>query len=193
MNLRLFPWAAIALIVLGLAAGSLQPGKSVPAAPVLPPAGEGGPEIRLGPVTVRESHDDGQWNLLTADNAVYSYARKTVSASGVAVSLGKGNVLEGAFIRAPEALWDFDLRTVFLPGGGHADRRGGWTGELSASTVDFAERVLRVPGPATVAGPGFVVAGMNLAWYWWEGKISMDSPNSRIAPALIPRRDQVVR
>ncbi|MGE5247587.1 MAG: hypothetical protein ACM3L8_04495 [Verrucomicrobiota bacterium] len=193
MTLRLFPWAAVALIVLGLAVASLRPGKSAPPAPVLPPAGEGGPEIRLGTVTVREFHDDGQWNLLTADNAVYSYARKTVRASGVAVSLGKGKVLEGAFIRAPEALWDFDHRTVFLPDGGHADRKGGWTGELSASTMDLAGRVLRVPGPATVAGPGFVVAGMNLAWYWWEGKISMDSPNSRIAPALIPRREPVAR
>ena len=193
MNLRLFPWAAIVAIVLGLAAASLRSGKSAPPPAAAPVAEEGGPEIRLWPVTVREYHDDGQWNFLTAEGAVYSYAQKTVKASRVAVSLGKGETLKGAYIRAPEALWDFDGRTVLLPDGGHADRQGGWTGELSAGTLDLAGRILRVPGHASVAGPGFSVAGTNLEWRWWDGKVTLDSPTGRIAPALLPRREGATR
>jgi hypothetical protein len=189
MNRRLLVWAGIATLVLVLAFASILPGTRLPLDVIPPEADSGGPEIRLGPVTVREYHDDGDWNLLTADGAVYSYSRKTVKASGVTVSLGKGNTLKGAVIRAPEALWDFDGRTVLLPEGGHADRQGGWTGDLSAGTLDLAGRMLRVPGHASIAGPGLTVAGTNLEWRWWEGKITLDSPKSRIAPALLPRRE----
>ena len=188
MNLRLLPWAATVAIVLGLSASSLLPGKGAPPPEMAADTGERGPEIRLGPVTVREYHDDGQWNLLAAEEAVYSYARKTVDATRVTVSVGKGETLKGAHIRAPRALWDFDGSTVSLPDGGSADRQGGWTGELSAATLDLVGRILRVPGRASVAGPGFTVAGTNLEWRWWEGKITMDSPNSRVAPAMLPRR-----
>lgn len=192
MNLRLLPWAAIVGIVVGLAVLSAVPGNRVPPAAgsgaVDAGEGGGGPEIRLGPVTVREYHDDGESNVLTADGAVYSYARKTVKASGVAVSLGQGETLKGAVIRAPEAFWDFDGRTVSLPAGGRADRQGGWTGDLSAATLDLAAEVLRVPGHASVAGPGFTVAGTNLEWWWLEGRITMDSPDGRIAPGALPRR-----
>jgi hypothetical protein len=186
MNLRLLPWGAILAIVLGLAVGAGLPGKTAPPFTAVPETGEGGPEIRLGPVTVREYHDNGEWNLLAADGAVYSYSRKTVKGTGVVLSLGKGETLKGAFIRAPEAFWDFDDKTVALPEGGHADRQGGWTGELSAGTMDLAGAVLRVPGPASVAGPGFSVAGTNMEWWWRKGKITLDSPKSRIAPALLP-------
>ncbi len=188
MNLRLLPWATIVAIVLGLSAWAGLAGKPPPPPTAEAGTGGAGPEILLGPVTVRESHDDGQWNLLTADGAVYSYSRKTVKGTGVVVSLGKGETLKGAFIRAPEAFWDFDGKTVSLPEGGYADHQGGWTGELSPGTLDLAGRVLRVPGRASVAGPGFSVAGTNLEWWWWEGKITMDSPKSRIAPALLPDR-----
>jgi len=192
MTLRLLPWAAILAVVFGLAVGSALPGRRVP--PAATPAAAsaeapgGGLEIRLGPVTVREYHDNGEWNALTADGAVYSYALKTVKASDVAVSLGKGEALKGAVIRAPEAFWDFNDGTVALPEGGHADRQGGWTGDLSKGTLDLAARVLRVPGRASVAGPGFTVEGTNLQWWWWEGRITMDSPNSRIAPGPLSRR-----
>jgi hypothetical protein len=187
-NFRLLPWAAISAIVLGLAAGAVLPGKRLPPTEMVPGTGEAGPEIHLGPVTVREYHDDGEWNLLVADGAIYSYSRKTVKATGVVVSLGEGETLKGAVIRAPEAFWDFDGRTVALPEGGHADRQGGWTGDLSAGTLDLAGRILRVPGYASVAGPGFTVAGTNLEWRWWEGIITMDSPKSRIAPSMLPGR-----
>jgi hypothetical protein len=188
MNLRLLPWAAIAGIVLGLAAWGGLPDKPLPPGTTVPGAGGTGPEIRLGPVTVREYHDDGEWNLLVADGAIYSYSRKTVKATGVIVSLGKGETLKGAVLRAPEAFWDFDARTVALPEGGQADRQGGWTGDFSAGTLDLAGRILRVPGPASVAGPGFTVAGTNLEWWWWVGKVLLDSPKSRITPRLLPGR-----
>jgi len=92
MNARLLPWAAMALIVLGLAVRSALPVKvvSVSGEVTEPETAGGGPEIRLGPVQMRELHDDGSWNRLEADGAVYAYASRTLIAGNVTVFLGDG-------------------------------------------------------------------------------------------------------
>jgi len=178
------------LLVLVLAVRSaLTPSVvAVPAAGMGPETAGGGPEIRLGPTDVRELHDDGSWNRLDADGAVYEYASRTVSAGGVTVFLGEGSTFAGTTVRAPRAAWDLDGKTIGLSEGCRAARKDGWTGEFSAATVDLAGSVLRVPGPARIEGPGVSVQGKNLAWEWVEGKITMESTTSRLSPAIAPGR-----
>jgi len=190
MTLRLLPWAAIALLVLVLAVRSVVP-TNVVAVPTGTPGQEstgGGPEIRLGTADVRELHDDGSWNRLDAENAVYGYASRTVSAGGVTVFLGEGAPFAGTTVRAPKAAWDLDGKTIGLPEGCRAERKDGWTGELSPATLDLAGSVLQVPGPARIEGPGVSVQGENLAWKWVEGKITLESTRSRLSPAKGPGR-----
>lgn len=184
MNARLLPWAAMALLVVVLAARSaLTTNVVAVSAGVtgLETAG-GGPEIRLGPVDVRELHDDGSWNRLDADTAVYGYASRTVSAGGVTVFLGEGSPFAGTTVRAPRAEWDLDGKTIGLSEGCRVARKDGWTAKLSAATLDLAGSVLRVPGPARIEGPGVSVLGRNLAWEWVEGKVTMESTTSRLSP-----------
>jgi len=185
MNLRLLPWAVIALLVLGLAARSAL-STNAAAVPAGTPGAEaqGGPEIRVEPVDLRELHDDGSWNHLNAEGAVYGYADRTVSAWGVTVFLGEGTPFAGTSVRAPRAAWDLDGKTIGLSAGCRVDRADGWTGDLSASTLDLAKSVLRVPGSARIEGPGVSAQGKNLAWEWVVGKITMESTRSRISPAL---------
>jgi len=191
MNARLLPWAAMALLVLAVAVQSaFSTGVvAVPRGSATEPgtAGEG-PEIRLGQVDVRELHDDGSWNRLDAERAVYAYASRTVSAEGVTVFLGEGAPFAGTTIRASHAAWNLDGKTIGLPEGCRVARKGGWTGELSPATLDLAESVLRVPGPARIEGPGVSVEGKNLLWEWVEGKITMESARSRVSPARSPVR-----
>jgi hypothetical protein len=190
MNVRLFPWAAMALVVLVLAVRSALPTNvvAVPAGATGPETAGGGPEIRLGPVDVRELHDDGSWNRLDADGAVYAYANRTVTAGGVTVFLGEGAPFAGTTVRAPRAAWDLDGKTIGLPEGCRVARKGGWTGELSAGTLDLAGSVLRVPGPARIEGPGVSVQGKNLVWEWVEGMITMESTRSLLPPGKVPGR-----
>ena len=95
---------------------------------------------------VRELHDDGSWNRLDAEDAVYGYASRTVSAGGVTVFLG-----EGAAVRRddrPRAAGgvgprrEDDRASRGVPGG---TRRDGWTGELSRGNAG--------PGGIGPAGP----------------------------------------
>jgi hypothetical protein len=190
MNLRLLPWAGMALLVLVLAVRSALTtyAVAVPAGTMGPETVGGGPEIGLGPVDVRELHDDGSWNRLDADGAVYGYASRTVSAAGVTVFLGEGSPFAGTIVRAPRAAWDLDGKSIGLPEGCRVERKGGWTGELSAATLDLAGSILRVPGPARMEGPGVSVQGKNLAWEWVEGKITMESTTSRLSPVKDPGR-----
>jgi hypothetical protein len=186
MNARLLPWAAMALLVLGLAVRSALPGKVVPV-PVgvsEPVMVGGGPEIRLGPVQMREFHDDGAWNRLDADGAVYAYASRTVIAGNVTVFLGDGAKFSGTTVLAPNAAWDLDGKSIGLPEGCRITREGGWNGQLSATTLDLTGKVVRVPGPASIEGPGISVEGNDLAWRWDEGKITLESPISRISPGI---------
>lgn len=190
MNVRLLPWAAMALLVLVLSIRSaLTPTDvAVPTGVTQQETAGGGPEIRLGPVDVRELHDDGSWNRLDAEGAVYSYASRTVSSVGVTVFLGEGSPFAGTTVRAPRAVWDLDGKTIGLPEGGGIARKDGWAGELSAATLDLARSVLRSPGPGKIEGPGVSVHGKNLAWEWAEGKITMESTTSRISPYKGPGR-----
>ncbi len=190
MNARLLPWATMALLVLVLAVRSALSTNvvAVPAGTTGPETAGGGPEIRLGPVDVRELHDEGSWGRLDAGGAGDAYASKTVSAGGVTVFLGEGAPFAGTTVRAPRAAWDLDGKTIGLPEGCRVARKGGWTGELSAATLDLAGSVLRVPGPATIEGPGVSVQGKNLAWEWVKGKITMESTGSRLSPVKGPGR-----
>jgi len=105
MTVRLVPWAAMALLVLALAIRSSLPTNvaAVPAGATGPEATGGGPEIRLGPVDVRELNDDGSWNRLEADGAVYAYSDRSVTAGGVTVFLGEGAPFARTTVRAPRA------------------------------------------------------------------------------------------
>jgi hypothetical protein len=190
MNLRLLPWAAMALLVLVLSVRSVLPTNvvAVPAGAPEPETDGGGPEIRLGRVDVRELHDDGSWNRLDADGAVYGYSNRTVSAWGVTIFLGEGAPFAGTTVRAPRAAWDLDGKTIGLSEGCRAEGKDGWAGEFSAATLDLAGSVLRVPGPARIEGPGVSVQGKNLAWEWVEGEITMESTSSRLSPAKVPGR-----
>lgn len=190
MDFRLLPWMVFAAIVAALAFLMPTP-KAVDPASAAARAEEAvvrGLEVRLGPVDMRELHDDGDWNRLEAAEAVYSYGRKTVEGTGVAVSLGTGKDFAGSVIRASRAFWDFNGNSIELPDGAHADREGGWKGELAPAALDLDARILRVPGAASLSGPGLSVDGKNLKWGWPDGKITMDSPVSRIAPASLPGR-----
>jgi hypothetical protein len=190
MNARLLPWAAMALLVLVLAVRSALTTNVVAVVAETTgsePAG-GGPEIRLGPMEAREIHDDGSWNRLDAVRAVYGYANRMVSADGVTVLLGEGSPFAGTTVRAPTATWDLDGKTIELPEGCRMERKGGWTGEFSAATLDLAGSVLRVPGPARIDGPGLSVRGENLAWEWVKEKVTMESTTSRLTPAKGPGR-----
>jgi hypothetical protein len=184
MNLRLLPWAGMALLVTFFAVRSAVPqkGGGGAAAPLRDPV-PSGPEIRLGPVALKELHDDGSWNRLDAEAAVYGYANRTVSARSVTVSLRSGTDLSGSTLRAPRAIWDLDGRSIALPEGCRVVREGGWAGALSAATLDLAGGILRVPGEARIEGPGVSIDGRNLAWRWEDGKITMDAPKSRIVPS----------
>jgi hypothetical protein len=190
MNVRLIPWAVIALLVLALSVHSALTTTvvAVTAGAAGPGTAGSGTEIRLGPVDVRELHDDGSWNRLDADGAVYAYADRSVTAGGVVVFLGEGASFAGTTVRAPRAAWDLDGKTIGLPQGCRVARIGGWTGELSAGTLDLARSVLRVPGPARIDGPGVSVQGKNLAWEWVEGKITMESTKSLLPPGKFPGR-----
>ncbi|MEW6721403.1 MAG: hypothetical protein AB1346_13230, partial [Thermodesulfobacteriota bacterium] len=145
-------------------------------------------EIRLWPVEMREIRDDGESSRLLAREAVYQYARKSLRGSDVEVFLGRGGAPEGSVIRASRASWDFEGKEILLPDGGRAERGGEWKGELSAAAIDLEGRVLRVPGAVTLTGPGLSLAGRNLVWNWTDGRITMDAPASRIAPASLPKR-----
>jgi hypothetical protein len=180
----------MALLVLVLSVRSVLPTNvvAVPAGARGPGTDGGGPEIRLGRVDVRELHDDGSWNRLDADGAVYGYSNRTVSAWGVTIFLGEGAPFAGTTVRAPRAAWDLDGKTIGLSEGCRATGKDGWAGEFSAATLDLAGSVLRVPGPARIEGPGVSVQGKNLAWEWVEGKITMESTSSRLSPAKAPGR-----
>jgi hypothetical protein len=160
----------------------------VPAGVVEQEAAGGSPEIQLRSVDLRELHDDGSWNRLDADSAVYEYASKTVSAGGVTVFLGEGSPFAGMTVRAPLAAWNLDAKMIGFPEGCRVARKGGWTAELSATNLDLAGSVLRVPGTARIEGPGVSVQGENLAWEWAEGKITLESTTSRLSPAKGPIR-----
>jgi hypothetical protein len=181
---------AMAVLVLGIAIRFALPTNAVavPAGAPGPETAGGGPEIRLGPVDVRELHDDGSWNRLDAEGAVYAYAGRNVSAEGVTVFLGEGGAFAGTTVRAPRAAWNLDGKTIGLPEGCRVARGGGWTGDLSAAALDLAGSVLRVPGPARIEGPGVSVQGRNLAWEWLGGMITMESTTSRLTPASVPGR-----
>jgi hypothetical protein len=186
MNLRLLPWAVFAAAVAVLAFQAPGPGVGAGTSASARGSAESLLEIRLGPVDLREFQDDGAWNRLEAEEAVYSYGRKTVQASGVIVSLGMGETLKGSVIRATSAFWDFQGKAISLPDGGRADREGGWNGDLSPASLDLSGRILRVPGAVSLSGPGISIAGRNLEWRWMDGKIAMDAPAGRIAPAMLP-------
>ncbi len=190
MNARLLPWAVMALLVLALAVRSaFTPSvPDVPAEATGPETAGGGAQIRLGPVDVRELHDDGSWNQLDADGAVFRYANNTFSAGGVTVFLGEGSPFAGTTVRAPRAAWDLDRKMIGLPDGCQVARRGGWTGKLSAATLDLAGTVLRDPGPARIEGPRVSIQGKNLVWEWVEGKITMEATTSRFSPVKGPGR-----
>jgi hypothetical protein len=191
MNARLLPWAAMALLVLLLAVRSAVTTDvaAVPAGGATGPETAGaGPEIMLARMDVRELHDDGSWNRLDADAAVYGYATRTVTAEGVIVFLGEGSPFSGTTVRATRAAWDLDGKTIGLPAGCQVARVDGWTGELSTASLDLAGSILRVPGMSRIDGPGVSVQGKNLAWEWVEGKITMESTTSRFLPAKGPGR-----
>jgi hypothetical protein len=189
MNARLLPWAVFAGLVLAMAVLPTLPGKvAVGPAAVTPQGLPGGPEIRLTTVDVREFHDEsGDWNRLTAEQASYEYARKMVTGNNVVIQLME-KALRGTTVRASAASWDFDRAALSFPEGARLAREGGWEADVSPASLDISGQRLRVPGPATLSGPGITADGKDLVWEWGAGKITMESPRGRILPAALPRR-----
>jgi hypothetical protein len=189
VNARLLPWAVFAGLVLAMAVFPSLSGKvAVGPADGTPQGIPAAPEIRLATVDVREFHDDGgDWNRLIAELASYEYARRTVTGTRVRIHLME-KALRGTTVEAPAASWDFDHAALSFPEGARLAREGGWAAEVSPATLDIAGQVLRVPGPATLSGPGITATGRGLVWEWGDGKITMDSPRGRFQPAAVPRR-----
>jgi hypothetical protein len=187
MALRLLPWALFAAAVAAL---SLFTPAAEEAAPV--PASEREAAaldltVRLSPLDLREFHDGGGWNRLEAEEAVYSYGGRTVTGTGVTFSLGKGRRREDPSSAPParsgistgtaSSCRKVGARSARAAGGGarprpdrprHPDPAGAGRGD-----ADRARPVRRRREP-----------GVELA----DGKIRMDSPVSRIAPASLPGR-----
>ena len=188
MNARLLPWAVFAAVVLGMAVlPALPPKVAVGPAAGTPRGLPARPEILLETVDVREFHDDsGDWNRLIAERASYEYARRTVTGTRVLVHLME-KALRGTTVQAPTASWDFDRAVLSFPGGASLTRDGGWEAGVSPAALDIAGQRLRVPGPATLSGPGVTASGRDLVWEWGEEKITMESPRGRILPAVTHR------
>lgn len=188
MNVRLLPWAVFAGVVLAMAAlPALTPEVAVAPSDGSPRGLPARPEVLLERVDVREFHDDGgDWNRLTAEQALYEYSRKRVTGTRVMVQLME-RALRGTTVAAPTASWDFDPAVLSFPEGARLAREGGWAAEVSPATLDMAGQRLRVPGSATLSGPGITASGRDLVWNWGEGKITMDSPKARFLPAALHR------
>lgn len=188
MNARLLPWAVFACVVVALAALPSLPSKvAVAPASGTPRPLPQRPEVLLETVDVREYHDDsGEWNRLTAERAVYEYARKRVTGTRVTFELME-KALRGTTVLAPAASWDFDPAVLSFPAGARLAREGGWAAEVSPATLHIGGQKLRVPGSATLSGPGVTASGKDLVWDWGEGKITMDSPRGRFLPGVLQR------
>jgi hypothetical protein len=180
--------SAAILLVAGLCVLLLLP----KLAPVLPGGaardggGDGGLQIALRGVDLRDGREGGPTCRLLADDAIYSTRGKTVSAGGVTLFL-PGRRGE-AVVRAPRASWDLAAERIALPEGCAAEAPGGWSAAVSAGRIDLKGKVFEGEGKATIGGPGLAVTGERLVWNWKEGTLALEKPVSRIAAGAAARR-----
>ena len=188
MTARLLPWAVMAAVIAAFAVLTPALPKGASEAGVGERKGLSYLEIRLWPVDMREFRDDGSWNRLVASEAIYSYADRTVSGTGVTISLNARAGLQRigeSELRAVKAFWDFDRRRIELPDGGEGESSQGWKVNMAPAVFDLESSILSTPGKTSLDGPDFSVVGENLRWNWLDEKIFLDSPVSRIMPSSL--------
>lgn len=188
MNGRRIAWGAAAAVAAALAAWGVLRGRP-PDLRESPAARNGsavGPELLLRDVDMREAHDNGAVYSLRADRVAYAMAGRTLLAGKVVIGApaSSGEIL----VSAPRAEWDTEAGRVRLDEGASASDGQGLAATVARGTLELASRRFLGRGHASVSGNGFSIVGDNLAWHWSEGRISIQSPKGRIAPAALPGR-----
>jgi hypothetical protein len=139
------------------------------------------PEVILQGVEMREIRKEGAPYKVFSEQATYSILSSRFSGSGVTLELS-GNTGE-MVVRAPIASWDMRTGRVFLPEGGTAENRTGWSAAVASANLSLPERMLTSAGKARLSGPGLSVVGDNLVWNWREGTVALELPKTRLSPS----------
>jgi hypothetical protein len=163
-------WALSAVLSGGAGLPSVQAGRD--------------PALILRDVEVREVRRDGRHFRLFSETATYRLPARTLSGSGVTLTLPEDGTR--LVLRAPAANWDMDAGTIRLPEGCSAASDDGWSASLAAALVSLPDHLLSGEGRSNLYGPGLSVAGDNLVWRWRERKLMLSAPRTRIDPARVP-------
>ncbi len=145
------------------------------------------PKVILQDVEMQEIRKEGAPYKLSSEQATYSLLSSRFTGTGVTLVLS-GNAGE-MVVRAPIASWDMKSGRIFLPEGGSAENRTGWSAAVAAANLSLPERMLTSAGKAIVSGPGLSVVGDNLVWNWREGTVSLAAPKTRLEPARAYRKE----
>jgi LPS export ABC transporter protein LptC len=147
-------------------------------------SGSSGPELAMTGMAMTEVQPSGVHYRLDADRATYAFAGKTVTATGVTFGLREhaGEVR----VTAPTATWNVAGQSAVFPEGCVAEYPGGYSAQVPSAEVDLKRRVLTAAGPATFAGPGFTMTGVDFVWRWRDGKADLRQPKTVIVPAGMP-------
>jgi len=144
------------------------------------------PEVILQGVEMREIRKEGAPYKVSSEQATYSLLSSRFSGTGMTLELS-GNAGE-MVVRAPIASWDMQTGQVFLPEGGSAENRTGWTAAVASANLSLPERMLTSTGKAMLSGPGLSMVGDNLVWSWREGTVALKLPKTRLEPSRAFRR-----
>lgn len=144
------------------------------------------PEVILQGVEMREIRKEGAPYKASSEQATYSLLSRRFSGTGVTLELsGNGEVI---VVRAPTASWDMQAGRIFLPEGGSAESRTGWSAAVAVAYLSLPERMLTSAGKARLTGPGLSVVGDNLVWNWREGTLALELPKTRLEPSRVLRK-----
>src|SRR5512134_988457 len=144
------------------------------------------PEVILQGVEMREIRKEGAPYKASSEQATYSLLSRRFSGTDVTLELsGNGEEL---VVRAPTASWDMQTGRIFLPEGGSAESRTGWSAAVAVAYLSLPERMLTSAGKARLTGPGLSVVGDNLVWSWKEGTLALELPKTRLEPSRVLRK-----
>jgi hypothetical protein len=144
------------------------------------------PEVILQGVEMREIRKEGAPYKASSEYATYSILSSRFSGTGVTLELsGNG---EEMVVRAPTASWDMRTGRIFLPEGGSAENRTGWSAAVASAYLSLPERMLSSAGKARLSGPGLSVVGDNLVWSWREGTVALELPKTLLSPSRAFRK-----
>lgn len=144
------------------------------------------PEVILQGVEMREIRKEGAPYKVFSEQATYSLLSSRFSGTGV-IFEHSGNAGE-MVVRAPIASWDMQTGQIFLPEGGSAENRTGWSAAVVSANLSLPERMLTSAGKAMLTGPGLSVVGDNLVWSWKEGTVALELPKTHLSPSRVFRR-----